>query len=98
MPRNLVCVLRDDRYWAGHRASTLRMRMVRGPPLAAPLRGQNRTIRDRAYLIWEGEGRPEGRAEDHWRYATIESFGDERVRDDEPMEDEEKILAGRIDA
>ena len=26
------------------------------------------------------------------------SFGDERVRDDAPMEDEEKILAGRTDA
>jgi hypothetical protein len=41
-------------------------------------------IRERAYLIWEREGRPKCRADDHWRYATIEDFGDERVRDDAP--------------
>jgi hypothetical protein len=56
------------------------------------------TIRERAYLIWENEGRPEGRAEDHWRCATIEKLGKERGQSDEPMEDEEKILAGRSDA
>ena len=31
------------------------------------------------------------------RYATIEGSGDARGRDDEPMEDEEKIMAGRPD-
>jgi hypothetical protein len=56
------------------------------------------TIRERAYLIWENEGRPEGRAEDHWRCAATESFGQEHGQSDEPMEDEEKILAGRSDA
>ncbi len=60
-------------------------------------RNLEQAIRERAYLIWEREGRPEGRADDHWRYATIEGSGDERVRDDAPMEDEEKILAGRTD-
>ncbi len=30
-------------------------------------RDQNR--RERAYKIWEDEGRPEGRHEDHWRRA-----------------------------
>jgi hypothetical protein len=55
-------------------------------------------IRERAYLIWEREGRPDGRAEDHWRNASVEGFGDEGAQDDEPMEDEEKILAGRPDA
>jgi hypothetical protein len=36
MPRKLVCVLLDGRYWAGHRASALRMRVMRGSPLASP--------------------------------------------------------------
>ena len=33
-------------------------------------RGQ--TVRERAYAIWEREGRPEGRAEQHWRMAEQE--------------------------
>jgi hypothetical protein len=59
---------------------------------------RERAIRERAYLIWEREGRPEGRAECHWRSAAIEVFGDKQWRDDEHMEDEEKVLAGRLDA
>jgi Protein of unknown function (DUF2934) len=62
-------------------------------------RNPEQTIRERAYYIWEREGRPEGRAEDHWRYATNEVLrcgGDRRQL---PMvDDEEKILAGRADA
>ena len=61
-------------------------------------RDSEQAIRERAYLIWEREGRPEGRADDHWRHATVEGSGDASPRDDEPMEDEEKILAGRPDA
>lgn len=30
-----------------------------------------RRIRERAYRIWEEEGRPEGRAEDHWEQAKM---------------------------
>ena len=60
-------------------------------------RNREQAIRERAYLIWEREGRPHGRADDHWRYATVELFGEVRERDDERMEDEEKILAGRTD-
>lgn len=26
-------------------------------------------IRDKAYALWENQGRPEGRHEDHWREA-----------------------------
>ena len=26
-------------------------------------------VRDTAYAIWEAEGKPDGRAEDHWRQA-----------------------------
>ena len=29
-------------------------------------------LRDRAYQLWEQEGRPEGRHEDHWRQASDE--------------------------
>jgi hypothetical protein len=61
-------------------------------------RNREQAIRARAYLIWQREGRPEGRADDHWCRATVERFADERVRNDEPMQDEEKILAGRSDA
>jgi hypothetical protein len=32
-------------------------------------------IRERAYLIWEAEGRPEGRAADHWTRALKEVNG-----------------------
>jgi hypothetical protein len=32
-------------------------------------------IKLRAYLIWEQEGRPEGRAEEHWRRAETEVAG-----------------------
>jgi Protein of unknown function (DUF2934) len=61
-------------------------------------RDWKQAIRKRAYLIWESEGRPEGRADDHWRFASIEDADAERVRDEEPMDDEEKIIAGRPDA
>jgi hypothetical protein len=56
------------------------------------------TVRERAYFIWESEGRPESRADDHLRLASIENLGAERVRYDGSMDDEEKILAGRPDA
>ncbi len=55
------------------------------------------TVRDRAYFIWEREGRPEGRANDHWERAVGEAFRAESGPDDEPMLEEEKVLAGRID-
>ena len=59
-----------------------------------PDRTAEGVIREAAYFIWEREGRPAGRALDHWRRAIIETCGDERRRDDEPIEDEEKVLAG----
>lgn len=31
-----------------------------------------RRVRERAYEIWESEGRPEGRSEDHWKQARAE--------------------------
>jgi hypothetical protein len=35
-------------------------------------RDEERRIRERAYEIWEREGRPVGRAEEHWRQAATE--------------------------
>jgi hypothetical protein len=56
-------------------------------------------IREMAYFIWEREGRPEGCDRDHWERAIVEiSGGDIRGRDDEFLQDEEKIMAGRPDA
>jgi hypothetical protein len=61
-----------------------------------PDRKAEGVIREAAYFIWEREGRPAGRALDHWRRAIIEACGDECHRDDEPLE--EKVLAGHPDA
>jgi DUF2934 family protein len=49
---------------------------------------EDTAIRERAYFIWENEGRPYGRALEHWQRASAE----------EPLRDEEKILEGRPDA
>ena len=64
--------------------------------LPAPDRDSEHAVRERAYYIWEREGRPEGQAEAHWLSAAREHSGDGPA--DEFMEDEEKILAGRSDA
>jgi len=34
------------------------------------------SIRDRAYAIWEREGRPQGRERDHWLQAAWELSGE----------------------
>ncbi len=60
-------------------------------------RDNEQALREAAYRRWEREGRPEGRALDHWLHVIREEARKERARDDEPMEDEEKILAGRTD-
>jgi hypothetical protein len=54
-------------------------------------------VRDRAYFIWEREGRPTNRAHDHWHRAVRETSPPAPGPDDELMPDEERILAGRID-
>jgi Protein of unknown function (DUF2934) len=61
-----------------------------------PDRDDEHAIRERAYYIWEHDGRPEGQAEAHWLLAAREQSGDEPT--DEFMDDEEKVLAGRPDA
>ena len=63
-----------------------------------PDRNAEQAVREAAYFIWEREGRPDGRALDHWRRAAIEMACEERRRYDEPEEEEEKVLVGRPDA
>jgi hypothetical protein len=63
-----------------------------------PDRYNERAIRETAYFIWEREGCPEGRARDHWARAIADAAVTAFERDDEPMEDEEKVLAGLPDA
>ena len=35
------------------------------------MNGREQQVRERAYYMWEAEGRPEGRAEIHWAMAQI---------------------------
>lgn len=60
-------------------------------------RDEEQRLRDRAYYIWEREGRPEGRAFDHWTRAVSEAAHSKPVADDDRTPDEERILAGRTD-
>jgi len=39
---------------------------------------RERNIRERAYAIWEKEGRPDGKSVDHWLQAEGE-IGNERI-------------------
>jgi hypothetical protein len=48
-------------------------------------------IRERAHAIWEREGRPDGRADDHWQSAIAELDADdpaaiERRREEDPLD------------
>lgn len=61
------------------------------------MRDTDQLLRDRAYFIWEREGRPDGRAYDHWVRAVTEARRPSPAPDDDTLIDEEKILAGRID-
>ena len=66
-----------------------------GQPISS--NNEQASVRDRAYLIWEREGRPEGRARDHWHRAIREASRHEPRPDEEPPSEEEKLLAGRVD-
>ena len=59
---------------------------------------KDQAIRERAYFMWEREGRPDGRAQDHWLSAIPEQLGEHSGSDDEFTGEEEKVLAGRPDA
>jgi hypothetical protein len=67
--------------------------------MSDPDQNTEQSLRDAAYFIWERDGRPEGRARDHWERAVIETSGyGEGHADHGLFEEEEKILAGRADA
>jgi len=59
---------------------------------------KDQAIRERAYFMWEREGRPDGRAQDHWLSATIEQLREDTRMEGEFAGEEEKVLAGRPDA
>ena len=42
--------------------------------LAETKTGLDQVVRERAYLLWEQAGRPEGRADDFWRQAQYQRF------------------------
>jgi hypothetical protein len=50
---------------------------------------RERRIRERAHDIWEREGRPHGRHEEHWRQASQE-IGDELFSDDGATDAQER--------
>ena len=42
--------------------------------LAETKAGLDQVVRERAYLLWEQAGRPEGRADDFWHQAQYQRF------------------------
>ena len=58
---------------------TARMHVTRGGPLApygddrrileGTIQGLENALRERAYFIWQQDGHPHGRAEEHWHHA-----------------------------
>jgi hypothetical protein len=62
------------------------------------MRDHEDAIRERAYLIWQREGQPDGRAQAHWERAITETLDAEHGSDSQHLEDEEKVLEGRLDA
>jgi Protein of unknown function (DUF2934) len=49
-------------------------------------------IRDRAYAIWEREGRPEGKDQEHWLRAEAEIAAEERDADQEERLESEGVV------
>jgi len=58
----------------------------------APKPDRDKTVRERAYYIWEGEGRPEGRAREHWLRAVAD--GAPVDHDCDFLSDQEAIVEG----
>jgi hypothetical protein len=52
-------------------------------------------IRERAYRIWESEGRPEGRQDAHWEQARRECEAEEVARAGETSPPGEECTRGR---
>ena len=53
---------------------------------------QKHRIQERAYEIWEKAGRPEGRAEEHWRQAEAEIAAEERGLEEEIKLEAEGVI------
>jgi hypothetical protein len=60
---------------------------------------ENDDVRKRAYALWESEGRPDGKHEEHWQRASEEQRGDVRVsrRDGRPEPFEDMSNEGSTD-
>ena len=54
-------------------------------------------IRTRAYSIWESEGRPDGRHDEHWKRAAEEFHGVEDLPAATPGEEAAKAAVTKID-
>ena len=44
-----------------------------------------RLIQERAYALWEADGRPEGRAEEYWRRAEQEIMNQSVAGEEDPL-------------
>lgn len=58
----------------------------------APKPDEDRSVRERAYYIWEHEGRPEGRAREHWLRAVADAAPTDH--DADFLADQEAIVEG----
>ncbi|MBN9563106.1 MAG: DUF2934 domain-containing protein [Alphaproteobacteria bacterium] len=58
----------------------------------APKPDEDRSVRERAYYIWEREGRPEGRAREHWLRAVADAVPTDH--DADFLADQEAIVEG----
>lgn len=54
-----------------------------------------RIVREKAYAIWEANGRPDGQAEEHWRQAEASLRHQQGA--DHDRDDEERLVEGRHD-
>jgi hypothetical protein len=77
VPRELLRLLGDVSEAAGPRAAGPPPRggRARGTPGAGG--GFERRVRERAYFLWLAEGRPEGRALEHWMLAFTRQVAQE---------------------
>jgi hypothetical protein len=55
---------------------------------------EQQAVRELAYLLWEREGRPEGRELAHWELALSMRSTQARKKDDELSEEAEAVLEG----
>ena len=60
--------------------------------------GNKQMLEEAAYFIWEREGRPEGRADEHWHQAVRDGAAEsESSAGTELLDEEEKAVDGRPD-